>query len=102
MEILIDRNSVEAFMFDGMYSMSNLVFSTESGVELFTNDPYVTIDRLAISALNKTVPFRADTPKEEINFLGKADQGFFLQKLRKVADELGFDQIKLGNLPGFM
>ena len=32
MDILIDRNSIETFMFDGMYSMSNLVFSAESGI----------------------------------------------------------------------
>ena len=101
MDILIDRNSIETFMFDGMYSMSNLVFSAESGIQVFTRDPYVTVDRLSISVLNKTVPFRQEIPQEENYFLGKADHSLFLDKLRKVADELGFDKIKLNHLPGF-
>lgn len=57
-DIIVDRNSVEAFLFGGMYAMSNLVFSNYTGVEIFTNNPDITVERLAISVLDKTVPFR--------------------------------------------
>lgn len=46
LDLLVDKTSAETFFFDGMYSMTNLIFPNENskGIEIFIdNEDKVTI-----------------------------------------------------------
>lgn len=67
LEVIIDKSSVEAFFFDGMYSMTNLIYPDESqrGIEIFPdNDERITIDELFITVLKPAVPFTGNVRDE--------------------------------------
>jgi sucrose-6-phosphate hydrolase SacC (GH32 family) len=60
LNVIIDRSSVEAFFFDGLYSMTNLVFSPieAKGISVWIDDPsLVSLDYFGIIALNRSAPF---------------------------------------------
>ena len=59
LEVLIDTISVEAFFFDGMYSMTNLVLplSKQTGIKIFISDEHkqhVVVGNIRIYELNQT------------------------------------------------
>jgi len=63
LSVIVDRSSVEAFFFDGLYSITNLVLwnKTAKGIELFVSDNSgAWIDTLRVTVLNKAVPFKKD------------------------------------------
>jgi len=63
LSIIVDRSSVEAFFFDGLYSITNLVFgdSKAKGIELFvSDDSKAWIDTLRVTVLTKAVPFKKE------------------------------------------
>lgn len=56
--VLIDRSSVEAYFFDGIYSMTNLVFPsvTNKGVEIWINDENeIEVQSIVINVLEKSM-----------------------------------------------
>mmetsp|Transcript_22219 Transcript_22219/g.21446 ORF Transcript_22219/g.21446 Transcript_22219/m.21446 type:complete len:223 (+) Transcript_22219:385-1053(+) len=58
LELLIDKSSVEVFFFDGMYSMTNIIFPEEEslGLTLWSNDfSKLSVKQLQIFELKKTM-----------------------------------------------
>jgi sucrose-6-phosphate hydrolase SacC (GH32 family) len=59
MEVLLDRSSVEAYFFGGLYSMTNLALGDDkcNGVVLFIDDyDNAYVDTLRVTVLQRTTP----------------------------------------------
>lgn len=63
MEVIIDKTSIEAFFFDGMYSMTNLIFPEEfqKNIQIFANDE----EKLNVLTLQLTILKRAFLKEED-------------------------------------
>ncbi len=58
LDVLIDRSSVEAFFFGGLYSMTNLVFPglADTGIQVWINDETeIQVENLVITVLEKSM-----------------------------------------------
>ena len=68
---VIDRSSIEAFFFGGIYSMSAFIpaDTNQSGIEIIIEEGdggIIYVDELKIQELNKTVPYNV-VPQETKN-----------------------------------
>jgi fructan beta-fructosidase len=58
LNVLIDKSSVEAYFFEGLYSMTNLVFPglADTGVQIWINDETeLYVENLVITVLSKSM-----------------------------------------------